>query len=146
MKAMRGHRELFLSACLAIIVPIMLYAVSAPAAGRDEDRDPFYSEGPRAATSIKPASDGSWGRDPFTRPFEGASAVPSSRQRSSRRNISGIICGKDMRLAIIGGETVKEGGMSGDQKVAEIRPQSIVFMNGNGSTEEVFLESFSVRQ
>jgi hypothetical protein len=75
--------------------------------------------------------------------------VPSARgvlDLIGGRNLTGIIYSKHVRVAIIGGEALKEGSMVGDQKIVDIRRRSIVLQNSAGSREEVFLEDFSIRK
>jgi len=113
---------------------------------RPQERDPFYSEGPRSLETST-VTDGEWGRDPFTRPFEGSATVQQPvAVRTPGKKLTGIIFNKDTRLAIIGGETVKENGIVGDQRLLSIRRNSVVLMNSNGNTNEIFLENFTVRK
>jgi hypothetical protein len=110
------------------------------------ERDPFFSAGPRSSGTDASRQESGWGRDPFNRPFEEtAQPAPAREGRASRVKLTGIIYGKDVRLAIIGGETLREGNMVGDQKLLEIRMHSVILTNGAGS-EEVFLEDFSMRK
>jgi hypothetical protein len=51
-----------------------------------------------------------------------------------------------VRVAIIGGETYREGSMVGDQKLVDIKKRSVVLMNGSGGYDEVFLDDFSIRK
>jgi hypothetical protein len=112
------------------------------------ERDPFFSAGPRSSATISSSrDDGTWGRDPFNRPFEGAEhQAPAPGARVRGLVLTGIIYGKEVRLAIIGGETFREGSVIGDRKLAEIRAHSVVFINSTGGTEEVSLEDFSMRK
>jgi len=126
---------------------IILLASFGAARAAAEERDPFFSAGPRSAVSATSRSDESWGRDPFSRPFEGAvpaSTAPGGRARG--KGLTGIIFSANVRLAIMNGETVHEGGMIDGKKVAEIRGRSIVLMNSFGSREELSLEDFSIRK
>lgn len=117
--------------------------VSAQQGG--QERDPFFGDRPRSSGTITSQdSSGKWGRDPFSKPFEGTLAAPATR--APEKKVTGIIYGKDVRIAIIGGEIVKEGSMVGDQKLMNIRKSSIVLMSRTGSTEEIFLENFSIRK
>jgi hypothetical protein len=109
-----------------------------------QERDPFFGEGPRSLSTPTSPENNSWGRDPFVKPFEGTAALQA--RQAPERKLKGIIFGKSERIAIIGGEMVREGNMVGDQKLMAIRKRSIVLMNSSGSTEEVFLENFSVRK
>jgi hypothetical protein len=134
---------------IAVSFALSAAVASAPcfAAESEDEHDPFFSSGPRAAAVGKSESEGNWGRDPFTKPFENGAgaqaAIPGASAIS--KGLTGIIYGKDVRLAIIAGETVKEGGMVGSQRVSEIREQSIVLVGSDNSAEEVFLDPFSVR-
>jgi hypothetical protein len=67
-------------------------------------------------------------------------------RRGRARTLTGIIYGKNVRLAIIGGETLGEGSMVGEQKLVDIRRRSVVLMNPAGGSEEIFLENFSIRK
>jgi hypothetical protein len=116
-----------------------------------QERDPFFPSGPRSAVTMSAPRDSNWGRDPFSRPFEETTRSPASSVRSvldliGGRNLTGIIYSKDARVAIIGGEALKEGSMVGDQKVVDIRRRSVILQNSAGSREEVFLEDFSIRK
>jgi hypothetical protein len=130
----------------ALMVAAVLAGVSPAQA--EQERDPFFSAGPRsAATATSSPKAGTWGRDPFNRPFEGAGQkAPAPGARVRKQVLSGIIYSSDVRLAIINGETFREGSVIGDRKLAEIRAHSVVFTNSAGSTEEVSLEDFSIRK
>ena len=116
-----------------------------------QEKDPFFPSGPRSAVTVSSPQENNWGRDPFSRPFEekSRSLAPSARgvlDLIGGRNLTGIIYSKRVRVAIIGGEALKEGSMVGDQKLVDIRRRSIVLQNSVGSREEVFLEDFSMRK
>ncbi len=64
--------------------------------------------------------------------------------RAARSGLTGIIYSKHGRVAIIGGEALREGSMVGDKRLADIRKKSVVLMNASGGREEVFLEDFSM--
>lgn len=121
---------------------VAAFAGAAFAQRVDQDRDPFFGDGPRSAATATVPDNDAWGRDPFNKPFEGTAAVQEAH--APERKLTGIIFGKSARIAIIGGEMVKEGDMVGDRKLMTIRERSIVLMNSNGSTEEIFLQNFSV--
>jgi len=110
-----------------------------------QERDPFFSDGPRAKAIAPAPQDNDWGRDPFSPPFEGT-AQPSAPQGTpvQGKKLSGIIYGNDVRLAIIGGEILREGSRVGDRKLVDIRNRSVVFKSVSGEKEEVFLEDFSM--
>jgi hypothetical protein len=131
--------------CLSVVS--IFYSASIWA----QEKDPFFPSGPRSAVTVSTSHDNNWGRDPFSRPFEETTRSPASSVRGvldliGGRNLTGIIYSKHVRVAIIGGEAVKEGGMVGDQKIVDIRRRSIVLQNSAGSREEVFLEDFSIRK
>jgi hypothetical protein len=110
----------------------------------DQERDPFFGDGPRSTSTSSSQGNGEWGRDPFARPFEGTAATLTAR--APEKKLTGIIYGKNERIAIIGGEMVREGSMVGDQKLMSIHKRSIVLMNSTGNSEEIFLENFSIRK
>jgi len=120
---------------------------AAPARQVEQERDPFYPAGPRSSVTTSISQDRDWGRDPFSKPFEGnTQATTPSGDQTRRQGLTGIIYGKDARIAIIGGETYKEGSRIGDRRLVDIRKRSVVFMNDAGNREEVFLEDFSIRK
>ena len=108
------------------------------------ERDPFFSAGPRSSGSVTPQEEGEWGRDPFNRQFTEPASAREGRARGVQ--LSGIIYGKDVRLAIIGGETRREGSMVGDRKLLEVRRHSVILTDSAGNREEVFVEDFSIRK
>lgn len=120
------------------------FASAVTAQQAEQERDPFFGEGPRSLSTITSEGNGEWGRDPFSKPFEGTASAPATR--APGKKLTGIIYGKNDRIAIIGGEMVREGSMVGDQKLMTIGKRSIVLMNSTGSKEEVFLENFSIRK
>ena len=126
---------------------VATFADVAMAQQTDQERDPFFGEGPRSLSTITSQDTGEWGRDPFTKPFEGNPVVQQAQaSRAPQKKLTGIIYGKAARIAIISGEMVKEGSMVGGQKLLSIRKSSIVLMNSTGSTEEIFLANFSIRK
>jgi len=124
-----------------------LLAIAAIAGAASEGKDPFFPAETRPPVMDSPTQDRDWGRDPFSRPFEGKSQ-PAQQQgaRSRGSSLSGIIYGKNVRLAIFGGETVREGSMIGGQRLVAIHRRSVVLINVEGNREEVFLEDFSMRK
>jgi hypothetical protein len=124
-----------------------LLAIAAIAGAEPEGKDPFFPAGPKPPVKESLPQDRDWGRDPFNRPFEGK-ALPATQQgnRSPGSSLSGIIYGTNVRLAIFGGETVREGSMVGGQRLLAIHKRSVVLMNTEGRREEVFLEDFSIRR
>ena len=131
-----------------LAMSLFLGASSASTQESEAVRDPFFSDGPRTSATASASPDSSWGRDPFNRPFEGTAPTlaPGPAAHARGQNLTGIIYGKNVRLAIIGGETFREGSMVGDQKLTDIRGHSVVFVNSTGGREEVFLEDFSIRK
>ncbi len=136
--------------CMSILIMVLLADFSL-AQEPEPERDPFFADGPRAsaadATQGKPQQERAWGRDPFSRPFEGTAnrrTAPVARARDKK--LTGIIYGTDVHLAIIGGEVLREGSMLGDQKLTAVHEGSIVLTDNRGNTEEVVLENFSVRK
>jgi len=109
-----------------------------------QERDPFFGERPGSSATSTSQDSGEWGRDPFTKPFEGTAIA--SATRAPEKKLTGIIYGNNVRIAIIGGEMVREGSMVGDHKLIKIRQRSIVLMNNTGGSEEIFLENFSIRK
>lgn len=109
-----------------------------------EEKDPFFPAGPRSVGSASVPQDSNWGRDPFARPFEGKPQTAVTG--TAARGLTGIICSKKGCIAIIGGETYREGSMVNGQRLVGIRKRSVVFMNSSGSREEMLLEDFSIRK
>lgn len=129
----------------------LLIALSAGTAVSEEaggGTDPFYPSAERPLQAAPSPRGADWGRDPFNNPLsERTTAQPqaeTSRGRST--TLTGIIYGDQARVAIIGGETVREGERVGEQRVAEIRRRSVVLVNAEGGREEVFLRDFSIRK
>lgn len=113
------------------------------------ERDPFYSTEKRSAPPARvpvPAGD-AWGRDPFSNPLANRTPVRTERGPVGReKGLTGIIYSKDVRLAIINGETVSEGSSVGDRTVASIGAQSVRLTNAAGNSEEVSLQNFLMRK
>jgi hypothetical protein len=134
---------------LIIIMITAACSTVALAQGTASDRDPFYPSEQRGPAVPAPSPAGSdWGRDPFNSPFAGKGPVQQQDQNRGGRTkiLTGIVYGKNVRLAIIGGETLREGSMVGEQKLVDIRKRSVVLMNPAGGSEEIFLEDFSIRK
>ena len=128
-----------------LMVAAMVNLSSAQDAG--PGRDPFFSAGPRSSGPAASTEEREWGRDPFYRQVtEPAQPAPAREGLAPGVKLSGIIYGKDVRLAIIGGEAHREGGIIGDRKLLEIRRHSVILTNSEGGREEVFLEDFSIRK
>ena len=113
-----------------------------PVEGTEWDKDPFFPAKPRPAAPTPSPEDKDWGRDPFDNPF----GRKTTYQQPGARNLTGIIYGKTVRLAIIGGEILGEGSTVGDQRLVDIRRKSVVLMNRAGRLEELFLVDFSLGQ
>lgn len=135
---------------LIAIIMMSMTAVFATAIQAQEgtaEKDPFYPfpDRPAAATPGPHGdSDATWGRDPFNNPFAGKATERKGPASPGVRMLTGIIYGKDVRMAIFGGETYREGGKVGERKLVDIRRKSVVFKSEAGEKEEVFLEDFSV--
>jgi len=129
---------------IRLLVLLLVGAMSCTGIARAQeegaDRDPF--EKTPHVSETKPAAN-EWGRDPFSNPLSNKPASQPLAQKSGKRVLTGIIMNEQVRLAIINGEILKEGGMVGDRKLEEIRKQSVVLRNVAGGSEELFLEDFS---
>jgi hypothetical protein len=113
------------------------------------EKDPFHPSAGRPVVSVPgpPSGDDAWGRDPFNNPLAGKR--PEQKMAPSPSPgllLTGIIFSKDIRLAIIGGETYQVGVKVGDRKLVDIRSRSVVFMNAAGEKEEVFLTDFTMNR
>jgi hypothetical protein len=129
-----------------IIFPI-LFVVGMLMASKgfaEKARDPFFPSGPRDSETPMAPRSGDWGRDPFSKPFEGTAT--SSGTPAAGSGLSGIIYSQSVRVAIIHGESYKEGSMVGGRRLVDIRRRSVVFMTEAGGREEVFLEDFSMKK
>jgi hypothetical protein len=125
----------------------VILAAAALAQEGATERDPFHSTEKRPAAPAPAPADNAWGRDPFSNPLASRTPVRTERGPAAReKGLTGIIYSKDLRLAIINGETVSEGGSVGDRKVASISAQSVRLTNAAGNSEEVFLQNFSMRK
>lgn len=129
---------------ISILMAVATCAYAAPASQAEKERDPFFPAGPRSSMGATAPQDSDWGRDPFSKPFEGKTLPAASSGRSRAGGLTGIIYGRSARVAIIDGEAYKEGSKVGDQKLVDIRKRSVVLMNHSGSREEIFLEDFSI--
>lgn len=125
---------------------LMAAAIVNTASAQDAgpERDPFFSAGPRSSGQVTPQEESEWGRDPFNRQF--TEPAPAREGRARGVKLSGIIYGKDVRLAIIGGEAHREGSMVGDRRLLEVRTHSVILTDSAGNREEVFVEDFSIRK
>jgi hypothetical protein len=127
------------------IALLMMTCVFAPAnAEEGDERDPFFPSEKKPAAPLPSPGEADWGRDPFNNPL-GRGAAPKGAERPARHGgLTGILYGKQDRLAIIGGETHREGSMVGEKRLVDIRRKSVVLMNASGGREEIFLEDFSM--
>ncbi|HYA86642.1 MAG TPA: hypothetical protein VEI57_06235 [Nitrospirota bacterium] len=130
---------LFISLMIAASFTTIVLAQEA-----EQERDPFFGERPGSSVTSTLQDSGEWGRDPFTKPFEGTAIAPATR--APEKKLTGIIYGKDVRIAIIGGDMVREGSLVGDRKLVNIRQRSVVLVNSTGGSDEIFLENFSIRK
>ena len=132
---------------LSILIVAITCIYAAPVLPAEKEQDPFFSAGPRSSVTTSVFQGRDWGRDPFSKPFEGKTqAIAPSEDQARGKGLTGIIYGENARLAIIGGETYKEGSRIGDRRLLDIRMRSVVFMTDAGSREEVFLEDFSIKK
>jgi hypothetical protein len=138
-------RSLYIMKITFAILWLLLLPIFCPAFVWAQEQDPFFSAGPRSAMSATIPQDSGWGRDPFSRPFEGKDQA-GQQQAPAGGGLTGIICSRAGCIAIIGGETHRVGGMVNGQKVMEIRKRSVVLKSGSGIREEMFLEDFSIRK
>lgn len=139
--------EAMLRSLLYISVLLMMVVPSMARAQGGEERDPFYPSARRPAPQAQQQPEADWGRDPFDRPFSGPTAGPSrvpQQQGPAAGGLTGIIYSKNVRVAIIGGEVLREGSMVGDRRLVDIRKKSVVLMTASGGREELFLEDFSL--
>jgi hypothetical protein len=134
-----------------LLLTIAAAAICATTAWAQEgaaDRDPFFSPEKRpAAPATVPASD-AWGqRDPFSNPLAGKEPARKERgPETGGRGLTGIIYSKNIRLAIINGETVGVGSSIGDRTLVSIDMRSVTLKHANGSVEEIYLQEFSLRK
>ena len=130
-----------------MIAATMVFATTTWAKEGATDRDPFYpTENRPAAPAPVPAGD-AWGRDPFNNPLAGrAPARTERRPDASGKGLTGIIYSKDIRLAIINGEALREGSSMGKRKLVSIGLRSVRLVNADGGSEEVFLQDFLMRK
>ncbi len=132
---------------LMVSLVVTGWPLLAPAQESAQERDPFFSAGPRATMTAPAAEDKAWGRDPFARPFEGAAQrTPAQGGPGIAKGLTGIIFSSEVRIAIIDGETYREGAVIGDRKLSHIGQRSIVLMSSTGGKEEFFLADFSIRK
>lgn len=129
------------------IIAIMISVTAVWAQEGATERDPFYPAEKRSSAPAPVPAGNAWGRDPFTNPLAGRTPVRRERGPDDRgKGLTGIIYSKDIRLAIINGEALSEGGSIGERKVESIGEQSVKLKNAAGATEEIFLQNFSIRK
>ncbi len=129
---------------VAFILSALIFPLVAPAKEKEEEKDPFYPSGDRPAVQSA-APDQDWGRDPFANPLAGRTqAGKASASGTGSVGLTGIIYSKKARVAIIGGEVVREGSMVLGKKLVDIRRKSIVLMDDSGRYEEIFIEDFAI--
>jgi hypothetical protein len=129
------------------MIVMVICATAVQAQESAAGKDPFHPVAGRPAVTVPstPSKGGAWGRDPFTNPLAGrVQAQPGAPSSGGVRMLTGIIYSADVRLAIFGGETYREGSMVGDRKLVAIRMRSVVFKSAAGGEEVVFLEDFTM--
>ena len=125
----------------------MIFVTAVWAQEGATERDPFYSTEKRPSAPAPVPAGNAWGRDPFNNPLAGR--TPARRERGPEdrgKGLTGIIYSKDIRLAIINGEALSEGGSIGGRKVESIGERSVKLTNAAGTLEEIFLQNFSIRK
>lgn len=131
----------------ATVLAMAILALSAAGATEARDggemRDPFFPSAGRPPAPAATPRDLQLGRDPFANPL-GRPATAPGRPAAPRTGLTGIIYGKQARLAIYNGEVLAEGAMAGDKRLMSIRKRSVVLMTASGRYEEVFLEDFTL--
>jgi hypothetical protein len=130
-----------------IIIMTVVLAAAALAQEGVTDRDPFSSTEKRPPAPAPVQAGDAWGKDPFNNPLAGRAPARAERGPEARgKGLTGIIYSKDIRLAIINGEALREGGSVGDRKLVSIGERSVKLKNAVGGVEEVFLQDFSMRK
>lgn len=137
----RGMRTALTTAFLLFL--IMSCFSIAWALDEGIDRDPFHPDMNIPGSAASASSDKDWGRDPFSNPLAGRVPVQRQSQNTGKRYLTGIIYSAQVRIAIIGGETLREGAMAGDRKLEKISKRSVLLKNSSGGMEELLLEDFS---
>lgn len=127
-----------------LLISSILCALCLSIATTAQEKDPFFPPGERSVVTGSIPDQERWGRDPFDRPFETKTAAPS--KDGNKRGLTGIIYGKKVHIAIIGGEAYKEGSFVDGRQLIQIRKRSVVLRSSSGSVEEMFLQEFSVRK
>ena len=142
-----GEGDLPVKKIVSILILSVVLAAAALAQEGVAERDPFSSrEKGHAAPAPAPAGNG-WERDPFSNPLANRTPARTERVSDARgKGLTGIIYSKNMRLAIINGEALREGSSIGDRKVASIGVRSVRLKNAAGAIEEIFLQDFTMRK
>jgi hypothetical protein len=139
---MRKGLQYIIIMALAVVFASAVHAQEGAA-----EIDPFYpsADRPSVTAPVPGGADNSWGRDPFANPLAGRAPVQKGPPPPGQgRALTGIIFSKDVRVAIIGGETFRENDKVGDRKLVKISSRSVVLVNATGEREEMFLEDFSM--
>jgi hypothetical protein len=126
---------------------LAVFAFAAPAQEGAVERDPFHPQETGPAAIAPAPAESEWGSDPFSNPFAGSAPARTKRGPDARgKGLTGIIYSKDIRLAIINGEALREGSGIGNRKLVSIGERSVRLKNAAGDIEEVFLKDFSMRK
>ena len=88
-----------------------------------------------------------WGRDPFSKTFDGGDDVPVGRKGIGRRQapagtglyLQGIMVGAMGRTALINGDVCREGDRVGSYEVLSIGKRSVMLMK-NGSVTTLTIQ------
>lgn len=129
------------------IIATMISVTAVWAQEGATERDPFYPAEKRSSAPAPVPAGNAWGRDPFNNPLAGRTPVRRERGPGDRgKGLTGIIYSKDIRLAIINGEALREGSSIGGRKLVSIGVRSVRLENASGGVEEVFLRDFSMQK
>src|SRR5574337_771684 len=95
---------------LCMLVVSILCSTIALAQEGAAERDPFHPSEGRIAPAVTTRKDDPWGKDPFDNRLGGKVLVQKKEPGHSARGkgLTGIIYSSDARLAIIGGEVLRE--------------------------------------
>jgi len=142
-----GEGDLPVKKIVYILIMTVVLAAAALAQEGVTARDPFSSR-EKGHSAPAPAPAGNvWERDPFSNPLAGRASARTERGSDARgKGLTGIIYSKNVRLAIINGEALREGSSIGDRKVASIGVRSVKLKNAGGNIEEIFLQDFTMRK
>ena len=137
---MKRERMRILVTCMAVLAGV---AAAAPAEEGGGMHDPFFPSASRPKGPVAAPDDLKLGRDPFANPL-GRPSSSQPRATAPRSGLTGIIYGKQSRIAIFNGEVLAEGSVIGDKRIVDIRKRSVLLMSPSGGYEEVFLEDFTL--